>query len=85
VNLPAREDGLPSDHDVLQLLDRAFSRETGKLSRRPEILWQQLYNDLKWADVSLDRVLVAELARRSEASARPWILRHTRPRQAEAL
>jgi hypothetical protein len=63
----------------------ALRRESHVLRERPEILWQQLYNRLQWADAPLAARLAAERERRSRPGARPWIHRYSRLRESEAL
>ena len=60
-------------------------REAHILKDRPDLLWQQLYNNLQWADESVSRMLVPELARRCRPGGEPWIKNRSRQRESEAL
>ena len=64
---------------------RALGREAHVLTRQPDLLWQQLYNRLQWADPPLAGRLSAERERRSRPGARPWIHRYSQLRESEAL
>jgi hypothetical protein len=37
-------------HEVLERFFRTYIREVHNLKKYPEILWQQMYNRLQWAD-----------------------------------
>lgn len=52
---------------ALEAFARALRRESHVLSRRPGILWQQLYNRLQFESGPVQQILEAELARRREA------------------
>jgi hypothetical protein len=66
---------------VLEALSRALRREAHALLRRPDLLWQQLYNRLRWQaraaglvhaerTRALHRLLEAELARTARTGRR---------------
>jgi hypothetical protein len=48
----------------LDAFERALRREIHNLSRRPELLWQQLHNRLQWEDERVSDLLEPERARR---------------------
>jgi hypothetical protein len=70
---------------VLRSFDRALGRETHVLMQRPELVWQQLYNRLQWAEEPLPGLLEPELQRRSAPGTAPWLRTKTRLRESEAL
>ena len=78
---------VPTDGRLMELtaIGRALGRECHVLRERPELLWQQLYNRLQWADPPRADPLAAERERRSRRGARPWIHRYTRLRESQAL
>lgn len=65
-------------HATLAALSQALQREIHVLSRRPELLWQQMYNRLQWEPEPLPQVLAPEFSRRNTAGTRPW-LKHRKP------
>jgi hypothetical protein len=70
---------------VLEAYDGTLGREIHNLARRPETLWQQLYNRLQWEKDPVPGLLEPELHRRSGAGAAPWLRTRTRVRESEAL
>lgn len=69
---------------ILEAFDRALDREVHNLSRRPDLVWQQLANRLAWEEDPIPRVLNA-LARRSSITAGPWFRMRTAPPESGAL
>jgi WD40 repeat protein len=63
----------------------ALRREAHRLTHRPDLLWQQLFNRLQWEDARVVKILEPELERRSGVSARPWFRTKTRFRESKAL
>jgi len=57
---------------VLEVFDRAITRETHNLSRWPQLTWQQLYNRLQWEGPSIEDLLVAVL-KMGAGEGRPWL------------
>jgi WD40 repeat protein len=80
-----------SDHRrVLEAFAKVLGREAHNLTRWPELLWQQLYNRLQWADGLrgtgvITPVLAPELEERSRPGARLWLHSLTRFRESEAV
>lgn len=75
---------------VLEAFSRTLAREAHNLVQWPELLWQQMYNRLQWADDRdteglLQRMLQAELAERQQRGARSWLHLLTQPGESEAL
>jgi WD40 repeat protein len=71
--------------EVLQAFSRTLDREAHTLIKRPDLLWQQLYNRLQWAREPVTRTLEPELRRRNTLGAVPWLRTRTRLRESEAL
>jgi WD40 repeat protein len=69
---------------ALHAVALALRRETHVLSDRPDLVWQQLYNRLQWANGPLPG-LAAERARRSSPAAAPWLRLCTQLRESDAL
>jgi WD40 repeat protein len=62
----------------LEAFSRCFNREIHNFRQRPDILWQQLYNRMQWADDSaypeiISKLLGTEFDRRSRSKAEPWL------------
>jgi WD40 repeat protein len=57
----------------LAAFSRALTREAHVFLKRPDLLWQQLYNRLQWEDEPVPRMLKWELARRIAPGAPPWL------------
>jgi len=70
---------------TLEAFAQANRREMHVLQGQPELLWQQLHNQLQWAGPPLADRLSAEREQRSRPGARPWIHRYSRLRESEAL
>lgn len=69
---------------VLTSFFRALGRETHVLVRHPELLWQQMYNRLRWEGADVEALLAPALDRRSGAG-QPWLRLDTPPRESAAL
>ncbi len=69
---------------LLEVFSRALGRESHVLHRRPDLLWQQLYNRLQWSEGGPER-LAAELQRRTRPGSAPWMRVRTPSRESEAL
>ena len=70
----------------MEAFAKALVREAHNLRRRPDLLWQQLYNRLQWAEGGVsDQVLEPELAGRTKPGARPWLRSLTRLGESQAL
>ena len=75
---------------VLAAFASDYSRETHNLRERPEILWQQMYNRLQWADGEdkngqVSKTIAPEYGRRTAPGTRPWLHNRCRIRESEAL
>jgi WD40 repeat protein len=70
---------------ILEAFDRVLLREAHNLTRWPELLWQQLYNELQFERESVVATLAPELARRTAVGAPPWLWRRTPLGQSGAL
>jgi WD40 repeat protein len=70
---------------VLEAFNRAFQREVYVLRDRPDILWQQIYNRLRWEEDPLPKVIAPELAERSGTGTAPWVRMVTPFRESIAL
>jgi len=75
---------------VLSAFKRALSQERHNLLMRPEILWQQIYNRLQWADGEekdgpVTKVVAPEFEKRTAQGARPWLHNRCRTSESEAL
>ena len=61
---------------VLKAFSRALRRELHVLIQHPDMLWQQMYNRLKWENEEVDgqvsRVILPEFKRRSSPNSIPW-------------
>jgi hypothetical protein len=56
---------------VLTAFARALRRESHVLREQPELLWQQLYNRLQWAEEPVPALLEPKLRRRSTRGTVP--------------
>lgn len=72
-------------YTAIDAFARALRRESHVLAARPGILWQQLYNRLRWEAEPLPGLLSSELARRSVIGARPWLRPRGRLGESNAL
>ena len=70
---------------ALQAFSRAINREASALSQRPDLLWQQLYNRLQWAEEPVPSLLAPELESRTAPDAAPWLRLKTPLHESEAL
>ena len=70
---------------VLEAFTRGLRREAHVLSRRPELLWQQLYNRLQWEGVPLSPLLQRELARRETRNSTAFLRISTRSPESDSL
>ena len=71
--------------DALRACRQALRREAHVLEKRPELLWQQLFNRLQWEEDPVPGLLGPQRDRRSELGAAPWLRTRTRLRESEAL
>lgn len=74
---------------VLAEFSAALILEADNLRQRPELLWQQLYNRLQWADgPNQDGVVTAalapELGRRRDLNAGAWLHLLSQPQESDA-
>jgi WD40 repeat protein/formylglycine-generating enzyme required for sulfatase activity len=58
---------------VLSAFQNALRKEIHTISEYPDLLWQQLFNQLSWEGQALQEVLVAELDSRMQPGAGPWL------------
>jgi len=75
---------------VLEAFRKVLGQEAHNLTQRPDLLWQQMYNRLQWADGPQKGrvntgVLAPEFEERSKPGAGPWLRSLTRLRESEAL
>ena len=75
---------------MLGAFGKALAREAHNLTRRPDLLWQQMYNRLQWTDSQgkdgiKTQMLAPELAERSMPCARLWLHALTPIGESEAL
>lgn len=74
---------------VLGEFRRVLVQEAHHLRLMPDLLWQQTYNRLQWADGEeagpVSGLLAPELEARSRPGAGPWLHLLTRPRESKAL
>jgi hypothetical protein len=70
---------------VLEAFSRALSRESRNLRERPDLLWQQMYNRLQWAEEPLPGLIGPERSQRSAPGSAPWLWTRTRLQESEAL
>jgi WD40 repeat protein len=81
---------MPGRHDVLREYVRLLRRESHNLRRRPDLLWQQVYDRLQFSDIVRqpsayrDRIL-AELEARRASPRAPWLLLRTDVYEAGSL
>ena len=71
--------------DALRACGKALRREAHTLTKRPSLLWQQLYNRLQWEEGALPGILAPQLSRRSAPGAAPWLRNKTRLRESDSL
>jgi len=77
--------GASSRGAALTAFARALRREEHELEKRPDLLWQQLFNRLQWEEEPVPGLLELQLRRRSAPGATPWLRTRTRLRESEAL
>jgi WD40 repeat protein len=75
---------------VLEAFRKTLGKELHNLRERPEILWQQMYNRLQWADDEegerpISQAIAPEFKKRTAPGARPWLQLKTRFRESSAL
>jgi len=75
---------------VLTAFRRTLSQERHNLLERPEILWQQMYNRLQWADGEekagpVTKTIGPEFVKRTAPGTRPWLHNKCKIRESEAL
>ena len=75
---------------LIEVLGRSVGREAHNLIRYPELTWQQLYNDLQWAENrdgegALAKLLEAALRDHERRHPGPWMRLLTRPKRSSAL
>jgi WD40 repeat protein len=80
----------PADEkqEQLHILDKysqAINREVTFLARRGDLVWQQMYNHLQWADEPVTRTLGSELESRRGDTGKLWFRMRTRPIESRAL
>ena len=80
----------PDQRLVLKEFGKVLAREAHTLTRRPDLLWQQMYNRLQWVewaekDGVLTGVLEPELEERGKPGAGLWLHSLTRLRESQAL
>jgi len=71
--------------EVLQAFSKALQREVHNLTPRPDLLWQQLYNQLQWEEGPTADLAAAAQEQRSKLEAKPWIRARTPFRESKAL
>jgi hypothetical protein len=64
--------------EVLEAFSRALSQEAHNLRERPDILWQQMFNRLQWADCEdkngpVTKVLEPQFKKRSQPGSPLWL------------
>lgn len=78
---------MPTDHefraDLAQAFWKAIRREAHILAERPDLVWQQVYNQLQWESGDIIPWLADQRKRRHAAGREPWF--HLRTPQAENL
>jgi WD40 repeat protein len=67
---------------VLEAFGRVLRLETHNLAKWPELLWQQLSNELQWEADEARTPLEAELTRRTATATTAWLRRRSRLRQS---
>jgi WD40 repeat protein len=70
---------------ALAAFRRALGREAHNLMRRPDLLWQQLYNRLQWEEDAVGKILAREHSSRTASASKPWMSIRTPFRESEAL
>src|SRR4030042_5032322 len=70
---------------VLQAFSRSLRRESHVLIQHPNLLWQQMYNQLQWADAPSVGLVETERERRCDLDLRPWGWAKSRGRQSDEL
>ena len=76
--------------EVLTAFRRSLSKERHNLLERPDILWQQMYNRLQWADGDdkdgpVESVIEPEFEKRTAPGAGAWMHNKCRTRESEEL
>jgi WD40 repeat protein len=64
--------------EVLESFSRALSQEAHNLRERPDILWQEMFNRLQWADGEdkngpVTKVLEPQFKKRSQPGSHLWL------------
>ena len=77
-------------NEVMGAFRKALRREMHNLLGRPEILWQQMYNRLQWADGEgkggpVTNTIEPEFEKRTLPGARLWMHNKCRTMESEAL
>lgn len=75
---------------VLEAFSRTLNKEAHNLRQWPELLWQQMYNRLQWADGEekdgpVTEAIQPEFESRSSSDARSRLHLMTQSRESEAL
>jgi len=70
---------------ALSAFQAALTRESHVLSRHPDLLWQQLYNRLRWRGGAVAQRLRPEAERRERPGCTPWLRARIPPRESDAL
>jgi len=65
---------LSAKRTALSAFQKALRKEMNTISEYPDLLWQQLFNQLKWEEGhGIQEALDAELASRTQPRAAPWL------------
>lgn len=75
---------------VLEAFSKTLTREAHNLTQRPDILWQQMYNRLQWADGEnkdgqVTKAIELEFQKRTAPGTKPWFHQTNRVKESEAL
>jgi hypothetical protein len=70
---------------VLRAFSKALDREAHVLAKRPDLLWQQLYNRLQWEDEPVEALVASEREQRCNPGSKLWIRARTPFRESETL
>lgn len=70
--------------EALNSLASALRRDADYLAKRPDAVWQQLYNQLQWEPESAAQLVAPELHRRTMPGCPPWFWLRT-PSEESAL
>jgi WD40 repeat protein len=73
------------DFGVLSDFSRALARESDHFTRRPDLMWQQLYNRLQWQSGTTRHILEEALAQRSIRGSGVWTRLRTPFSESAAL